>query len=43
MEILSVTCRQETTATHFGLFSECRWRSSDLEASCCWKWSESSL
>jgi len=43
MKILLVTCRQETTATHFRLFSKCRCRSLDLEASCGWKWRDSLL
>jgi len=30
MKILLVSCRQETTATHFRLFSECRCSSLDL-------------
>jgi len=43
MKILLVTCRQETTATHLCLSSKCRCRSLDLEASCGWKWCDSSF
>jgi len=43
MKSLLVTCRQETTATHFRLFRECRCLSLDLEASCSWKWRDSSF
>jgi len=43
MKILFVTCRQQTTATHFRLFSKWRCRSLGLEASCGWKRRDSLL